>query len=220
MKNGTPVIDLNQLLEAALNGRPYNQLRLGKQAQRYAASISWRMAPDLPEDLHGEVFSEAFTLLLEAGSAALANKNCKDLFAGCVRNAVRRVQASNASPGQRTRKPARKAPPPKGRVAAEHVERVLDPKAVERLSTGEGNRRLLDFDNLPDPVGEARLRRVEHRIDIQKLFVIAPAVVERSYRAIHLEGISMEAAAQQAGIKRFTLRRQFLAFSEIARAAA
>src|SRR5689334_21870792 len=98
--NGTPDIDLDYLFDAALNQRAYNQRRLGEQAQRYAASISWQMAPDPPEDLHEEVFTEAFALLFKAGPAALAGMTGKQLFGKAVRKAVRRIQADNTQPGQ------------------------------------------------------------------------------------------------------------------------
>ena len=94
MENGVSTVTLDDLIRAALNGQPYNQQRLGTQARLYARRLSKSYAGDLPDDLHEEVFSQAFVELFEVGPAALAFRTGKAVFRRAVLAAIRSVRAA------------------------------------------------------------------------------------------------------------------------------
>jgi hypothetical protein len=77
VKNGATTIDLDYLITAALTGQPHNQRRLHDAATRYALRLSKAKAPDLPDDLHEEIYQEAQCRLLEVGAAGLAERSGK-----------------------------------------------------------------------------------------------------------------------------------------------
>lgn len=69
MENGVSNVTLDELIKAALTGQRYNQPRLGKQAWLYSQRLSKARAPDLPEDQHQDVFTQAFEELFRSGLA-------------------------------------------------------------------------------------------------------------------------------------------------------
>lgn len=233
MKNGVTTIRLDDLIEAALTNKPYNQQRLGREVERYSRRISKARAPDLPDDLHDDVAQEAMALLFKAGVAALAADTGKAVLRKAVLKAVRIVRASFVPPGQRTRpatgertrvmagKQMRVAASAElASVAAEDVGRMVDAKAIERATVGEGVNRAIDFDLLVHPDAEAAVKQVEERMEIDFILGQAPSVVARSLRLIHLDDVSVEAAAAAAHLSRFALSRQVKAFLSAWRVAA
>ena len=96
MQNGVSAVTLDDLIKAALTGQRYNQQRLGTQARLYARRLSKVYAVALPDDLHDEVFGQAFVELFEAGAAALANRTGKAIFRRAVLAAIRSVRSAYA----------------------------------------------------------------------------------------------------------------------------
>jgi hypothetical protein len=215
--NGVSTVTLDHLIKAALTNQPYNQTRLGNEAQRYARRLSKAKAPDLPEDLHDDIFQQAFVELLHAGPAGLALHSGKALFRRAVLAAIRTIRATNAAPGQRTRMTK---DPHQPRVAAEDVGRVADTRTLERCTVTVGAQAFIDFDLFADPGAEAAMRHVEDVIDVDAVLALAPEPVAWALRLIHLNDEAVETVAAQAHISRFALNRRFNAFYEFVRAAA
>ena len=217
MKNGVSTVTLDHLNKAALTDQPYNQQRFGREAQRYARRLSNAKAPDLPDDLHDDVFQQAFVELLHAGPDGLALRSGKALFRRCVLAAIRTVRATNAAPGQRTRTTKEPHHP---RVAAEDVGRVADARVIERCTVTDGADVFIDFDLFADRRAEVEMQRVEDAIDVGVILAQAPEQVAWALRLIHLNDEPVEAVAAQAQISRFALNRRFTAFYDFVRAAA
>lgn len=217
MKNGAVTIRLDDLIEAALTNKPYNQARFGRDVERYARRISKARAPGLPDDLHADIAQEALALLFKAGAAVLATGTGKAALRKAVLKAVRIVRASFAPPGERTRARAGAKP---AHIAAEHVGRLIDGSAIERATVGVGPNRAIDFDLLEHPDAAAAIKQVEDRMEIDFILEQAPSLVERSLRLIHLEDESVEVVASAADLSRFALNRQVNAFLSAWRLAA
>jgi DNA-directed RNA polymerase specialized sigma24 family protein len=217
VKNGVSTITLDHLIKAALTNQPYNQQRLGREAQRYARRISKAKAPDLPEDLHEDVFQEAFVELLHAGPAGLARRSGKALFRRAVLAAIRTVRATCAAPGQRTRKTTK---PDRACVAAEDVGQVADLRTIERCTVVEGADVFIDFDLFAEPRAESKMQQVEDALDVRAVLAQAPVQVAWALRLIHLNDEAVESVAARAQVSRFALNRRFTAFYEFMRAAA
>jgi hypothetical protein len=210
VENGVATISLDDLIEAALtNTRRYNQQRFGREVERYSRRISKARAPDLPDDLHGDIAQEALAILFEAGPAVLAKGTGKAALRNAVLKAIRGVRASFAPPGQRTR-PASAAVP--AYVAAEDVGRVVNADTLERCRVGEGLNRSIDFDLLPEAQAPAAIKQVEDRMEIDFILGRASPLVAQSLRLIHLDDEPVEAVAAAAHLSRFALNRQVTAF--------
>jgi hypothetical protein len=217
VKNGVATIRLDDLIEAALTNKPYNQQRFGREVERYSRRISKARAPDLPDDLHDDIAQEALALLFKAGAAVLATGTGKAALRKAVLRAIRVVRSSFAPPGERTRATAGAKP---ANIAAEHVGQIPDTAAIERATVGEGPSRSVDFDLLPHPEAEAAIRQVEDRMEIDFILGRAPSVVARSLRLIHLDDEPVEVIAAAAHLSRFALNRQVKAFLSAWRLAA
>ncbi|MGH6957093.1 MAG: hypothetical protein ACREEW_10575 [Caulobacteraceae bacterium] len=218
MKNGVSTIDLDYLIRAALTGQPHNPRRLQDEAERYARRLSKAKAPDLPDDLHEEVFQEAQCLLIQWGAEALADRTGKQLFRQAVMRAIRIVRANNSPPGEKTR--WTREPPPTPLVAAEHIGRVADTRELERCSVPEASGVVIDFDKFPDPGAMDVVAQVEIEIDLDAILAGAPVGVASALRRIHLEDMPVQMAANLAQVSRFTLHRRIGAFCDSIRAAA
>lgn len=218
MKNGVSTIDLEFLIRAALTGQPHNPRRLQDEAERYARRLSKAKAPDLPDDLHEEVFQEAQCLLIQWGPEALIKRTGKQLFRQAVMRSIRIVRANNAPPGEKTR--WTREPPPTPRVAAEDIGRVADTREIERCTVPELAGVVIDFDRFPDPRAMEVLAQAEVEIDLAAILARAPAGVATALRHIHLEDMPVQMAANLAQVSRFTLHRRITAFCDSVRAAA
>lgn len=216
MTNGVSTIGLDQLIQAALTGQPYNQQRLGKEAERYSLRLSLAKAPDLPEDLHDEICLQAFVELMQFGAAALERHSGRILFRNAVLAAIRSVRASYAAPGEQTRTPSpeRIDQAPSFKVAAEDVGRIPDGEVIERATVAQGEFGYIDFDRLPDRKQDIAVQRVEDRIEADEALRLAPPEVARALRLIHLDDVTMGAAAARVGVSRFVLSPRIKAFCE------
>jgi hypothetical protein len=212
--HGVSTVTFDDLIKAALGGHPYNQQRLGREAQRYARRLSNARAADLPEDLHDDIFSQAFVELFQADAVALARYGGKGLYRRAVLAAIRSVRAAYAPPGQRTRS----APAEKRRVAAEDVGRIADQRTIEQATAIVDG--ALDFDRLPDREAERDLQRIEDAVDVDKVLATAPRRVARALRLIHLSEKPVDLVAAEAMVSRFALHREITAFCATWRAAA
>lgn len=209
MENGVTTISLDDLIEAALTTKRYNQQRFGREVERYSRRISKARAPDLPDDLHNDISQEALTILFKAGSAALATHTGRAVLRNAVLKAIRIVRASFAPPGQRTRTVP--GPPP-AYVAAEDVGRLVGPDTLERSKVGEGLNRSIDFDLLPGSQWATEIKQLEDRMEIDSILAHAPALVAQSLRLVHLDGEPVETVAVAANLSRFALNRQVMTF--------
>jgi len=197
---------LNDLIEAALRQQPYNQPRLGREAQRYCDAITARLGADLPEDLHEDVFQEAFSGLFEEGAiAALATKSGKAFFRSLILNAIRSTRAAYAPPGARTRKAAKTAPPEK--VAAEDVGRSVTPADIARCTMLGDDGPFIDFDRFESASAAAEFQQVEDRIDGERLLAAAPPDVAAMLRLICIDGERVDETTERFGIDRFAYYR-------------
>jgi hypothetical protein len=149
VQNGVSAVTLDHLIRAVITGQRYNQQRLGTEALRYSRKLSNIYGRDLPEDIHEEVFTQAFVEVFKFGPTALAAKSGKALFRAAVLNAVRVVRASYAPPGCRTRPTGE---PEERRVIAEDIGRIPDQDALARATVGDGNEQAIDLDLLGDAV--------------------------------------------------------------------
>lgn len=217
MANGISRITLDHLITAALTHKPYNQQRLGTEAERYSLRLSRAKAPDLPDDLHDDICQQAFVELFKLSPSALTKRTGKVLFRRAVLAAIRAVRASYAPPGQRTRAGTVLAV---AKVAAEDIGRVADAKTVEANTKAEGDFGHIDFDKFEDERQVTELHRVEHSIDAESILKRAPEDVERALRLIYLDGEPVAAAAMAMAQSRFALSRRISAFYTDWRAAA
>ena len=217
MQNGVSTVTLDDLIKAALTGQPYNQRRLGTQARLYSRRLSKTYGKEFPDDLHEEVFGQAFVELFQAGPAALAHFRGKALFRRAVLAAIRSVRTSYTPPGRRTR-----AAPKELRefVAAEDVGHIATMRDIERCSAEHGDGRSIDFDLFSDPKAATVQQQMQHRLEIEGVLRRAPAEVGRALRLIYLDDEPAEIVAADFNISRFTLHRRITAFCMSWRAAA
>jgi hypothetical protein len=218
VKNGATTIDLDYLITAALKNEPHNARRLHDAASRYALRLSKAKAPDLPDDLHEEIYQEAQCRLAAVGATGLARRSGKELFRRAVLAAIRVVRAQNAPPGSRTRWTSQPQSAPD--VAAEDIGRVADVRELERCSRSEPTGVVIDFDKFPDRTAMQAFRQVEIENDLLKVLKAAPAPVGDALRQIYLEGMPVGTVAVWAKMDRFTLNRRIKAFTSSMRAAA
>jgi hypothetical protein len=210
VQNGVSAVTLDDLIKAALTGQRYNQQRLGTQARLYARRLSKVYAVALPDDLHDEVFGQAFVELFEAGAAALANRTGKAIFRRAVLAAIRSVRSGYAPPGTRTRPNAKDECQA---VAAEHVDRIADTQTVQRCTVLSGaGERSIDFDLFSDPNAFNAQRNVEDRLTAEQILRHASREVGVALRLIYLSDEPVETVAINLGITRFSLNRRIAAF--------
>lgn len=217
MENGVSTVTLDYLIQAALTGQPYNQQRLGAEAERYSLRLSRAKAPDLPDDLHDEICLQAFVELLKLDASALAKHSGRILFRRAVLAAIRSVRASYAPPGVRTRSAQQPGVP---KVAAEDIGRIADAQTIERISVVDGDFAHIDFDSLPNGRQEAEIQRIDDAIEAEAILNHAPREVAHGLRLIHLDGETLEDAAAVVKVSRFVLTRRINAFCTEWRAAA
>ena len=209
MKNGIATVSLDDLINAALTHKPYNQKRLGRQAHLYARRLSMAYAKDFPEDLHDEVFDQAFVELLQIPADALKQRSGKALFRRSVLAAIRSVRSSYAPPGQQTR-PTHK--PRQSCVAAEAIGQVVDAAMLDRCTVGEDNNRTLNFDMLESPSATNAQLHTDHCLQAESILRHAPQVVRTALRLIYLDDEPVEAVAARLSLTRFSLNRRIDAF--------
>lgn len=183
-------VTLDVLLTAALTGRPYNQLRLGREAKRYARRITNRAGPDFPEDRHEKVCHEAFVALWMHGAA------------------VRAVRRNYAAPGARTRLPSRKKPPTPPRAAAEDIGVIPDAEALARATTSEGEHSYVDLDQFASPSAATALMDINTRIDVERILATAPVPIAAALQLIHIDEIPVAETAKIVALSRFQLHRR------------
>lgn len=205
-------VTLSNLVEAALTGRTYNHQRLGNEAKRYSRKITNRYCADFPEDRHEEVFTQAFVELYSLGPDALTGTTGQALLRRGVFAAIRVVRSDYAEPGQRTRRPPRKAPPEPARVAAEDIDRIADSETVQSCTVGEGERKKIEFDLLESPAAAAAIRLTEARVDLDWVLDRGPPDVAAALRLVCIRGETLSFAAGEVGLSRFTLSRRMDAF--------
>ena len=213
-------VTLNDLLTAALTGQPYHQLRLGREAKRYARRISNRACPDFPEDRHEEVAHEAFVALWWRGADVLTEGTALKAFRKAVIAAARSVRRDYAAPGERTRLPSRKNPPPPSCVAAEDIGAIPDAETLQRATVSEGEHSHVDIDRLPSRTAADELAAIDHRLDAERILSTASVPVATALRLIHIDDFAVADAARKVALSRFQVRRRIDAFQSLWMAAA
>lgn len=209
-------LTLESMLEIALRERDfhrksYNQQRLGLMAQRYCFAISKRRCRTLPEDLHDEIFQEAFAKLFALDVAKLAAKPGKALFRDCIFAAIRTIKANYAPPGVPTR--ISKTKPANRKIAAEHIGELVDAETMARCVVGEGDAASVDFDRLPSAAAAAEFKAVEDRFDIERLLNDTDAEISNALYLICVDGERVDHVAAAIGMNRFALNRRFAALT-------
>lgn len=205
-------VTFSMLVEAALLGQVRNHQRLGDSARRYSRKITNRFCADFPEDLHDEVFQQAFVELFALGAETLQGMSGQALFRRTVFAAIRVVRSDYAAPGQRTRRPARGAPPAPARVAAEDIGRIADAEAIERATVGEGDQAAIEFDLIESDGAAMAIRACEDRIELDWALRAASPKVAVALRLICVDGETLSVAAAGAGLSRFALGRRLDAY--------
>lgn len=150
-------VTLNDLIEAALREQPYNHERLGRRAERYCDVVTRHLCPDLPEDLHEDIFQETFAELLRIGAAGLDKYSGLALFRRMIFSAVRIVRSNYAPPGARTRSAPKDAPPE--RIAAEDVGWTASPADLARCTVADQLDGHIDFDRFESREAAAALQQ-------------------------------------------------------------
>lgn len=205
-------VTFSMLVEAALLGQARNHQRLGDSARRYSRKITNRFCADFPEDLHDEVFQQAFVEFFALGAEALEGSSGQALFRRTVFGAIRVVRSDYAAPGQRTRRPAKGAPPDLSRVAAEYVGRIADAETIERATVGEADEAAIEFDLIESAEAAMAVRACEDRIELDWALRSAPSNVADALRLICVDGQTLSFAAAGAGLSRFALGRRLDAY--------
>lgn len=217
MQNGVSTVTLDQLIEAALTGQTRHHERLGKEARRYAMAIARARAPDLPPDLHEDIFQQAFIELLQFGPEALTGAGGKTLFRRAVLNAVRVVRASYAPPGVRTR---HQKAPAAALTAVDVARTKIDGHRVRRAGDTGSGAPPTNIEQVPDPRQQAAFLQIDNVIYVERLLTWASAPVARALRMIHFDDAGVEVAANDLRMSRFTLNRRLKDFYATVRAAA
>lgn len=205
-------LTLDSMLEIALRERDfhrksYNQQRLGLTAQRYCFAITRQRCSGLPEDLHDEIFHEAFAKLFALDVEKLAAKPGKALFRDCIFAAIRTIKANYAPPGMPTR--TSKTKPAKMKIAAEHIGELVDAETMARCVVGEGAAANFDFDRLPSAAAAAEIKAVEDRFDIERLLNETDPKISNALYLICVDGERVDHVAAAINMNRFALNRRF-----------
>ena len=208
MKNGVS-IPLEDLIRLAFTDTPRSHERLGRAALRYSRSITLRRCPDLPDDLHYEIFQQAFVELFRAGPDGIGTHGGVGAFRRAVFAAMRQVRADYAPPGRPTR---RKSDEDATRVAAENVGQILDVKGLRQCTVTAGEHAELDLDQVASAPAAAAQQQVDDRLTTEAILATAPVAVATALRLIHLEGEPVDDAAAAVGLTRFALNRRITAF--------
>lgn len=217
MKNGDPSTTLDDLIHAALTRGRYNHSRLGLEAKRYALAISKAKASDLADDLHEEVFSQAFLHLFQWGPTILTKRSGKAAFRRAVLAAIRTVRANNAPPGERTRKG--KSVVLTHKVAADAVGAL----AASRSDSDDVQNRAdddVEFDGVTDPRADEGVRQFEAEHDVEVVLASAPRRVAAALRLIHQYDHQVTTIAADLGFDRRAFGRLVDKTFEHVRAAA
>jgi hypothetical protein len=209
-------LTLESMLEIALRERDcyrksYNQQRLGLAAQRYCFAISRRRCQALPEDLHGDIFHEAFAKLFALDAERLAAKPAKAVYRDCIFAAIRTIKANYAPPGVPTRASSTK--PAKRKIAAEHIGELVDAETLAHCLVGEGDAASVDFDRLPSAAAAADIQAVEDRLDIKRLLAATDPKISNALYLICVDGERVDHVAAAIGMNRFALNRRFAALT-------
>lgn len=208
--SGVSHVTLDVLIDAALRRLPYNQQRLGHEASRYARRVSLALARDLPEDLHEDIFHEAFANLLDAGAAALVGTTGRKLFRKAILAAIRTTRSNYTPAGHRTRASRE---PLCGRVAADDADRILTAKELDAATVREGAYGVVDIDRFASVEASHAVEAVEDRLDAEKIMRDAPPDLSTAFRLIYFDDQSTAAAAAACGLSRFALNRRIERFS-------
>jgi len=203
-------LSLNDMIEAALRGQPYNQPRLGRDAKRYCDKITQLRCADMPADLHFDIFQQAFVGLLEVGAAGLVEKSGRSLFRAMILNAIRIVRSDYAQPGVRTRAMPKDAPPEK--VAAEDIGRTASRADLARSEVMGKKGPMIDFDRFESATASADIQQLEDRIDGERLLVRAPADVAAMLRLICIDGERVDQTVHRFGLDRHQYYRAVAGF--------
>lgn len=209
-------LTLDDMIDIALrekysDKKTYNQQRLGTQAQRYCRTVTSRFCADLPEDLHLDIFQQAFVELFALEHNAIAARGGRAVFRRCVLNAIRIVKSGYAAPGVRTRK-TRKELAPK-RIAAEHIGQMVEGEMLAHCTVQDGVHRRIDFDLIASQAAALEMQQVEDRLDLQKMLCDADPLVVGALYLICVDGERVDYAAADAGFSRFALKRRFAALT-------
>lgn len=199
MKSGDPSTTLDHLIHAALTRGRYNHSRLGLEAKRYALAISKAKAGDLDDDLHEEVFTQAFLHLFQWGPDILTKRSGKSAFRRAVLAAIRAVRATNAPPGERTRKG--KSVVLTHKVAADAVGALAAARSdADEIDDREADD--VDIDGVIDPRADEGVRQFEMEHDIEALLAFAPPRVAVALRLIHQYDHQVTTVAAGLGLDR------------------
>lgn len=209
MTHGFSTITLDNLITAALTGQPYNQVRLGNEARRYARRVSNAKAFDLPDDLHDEICQQAFVELFQKSAADLAKHGGKRLFRLAILSAVRTVRSNYTPAGQRTRPIKRQHG---NSVDAGNIKQGSKLRIGTCGQISDARNTSSDLYDFPDSHAEARLKQVEDVIDMTRILATAPPEVAKALRLVHISGETMQSASIQLNLSRFTVSRRVTAF--------
>jgi DNA-directed RNA polymerase specialized sigma24 family protein len=204
VRNGFASVSFESLITAALLGHLYHQGRFWQAASRYARVISRRRAPNLADDLHDDIVSEAIVQLLSAGAAGLEKRSGLQLFRIAVLRAIRKVRADNTAPGVRTRSGAYAEV---GKVAPEQVENII------RLPDAPSEVTAINLDAVAHPDAGRAVQDFETRTDAERILAAATAPLATALRLIHFHDQPMHTVADMQGIDRVTLYRRLQKFS-------
>ena len=217
MKSGDPSTTLDDLIHAALTGGRYNHSRLGLEARRYALAISKAKAGDLADDLHEEIFTQAFVHLFQWGADILTKRSGKSAFRRAVLAAIRTVRANYAPPGERTRKG--KSVVLTHKIAADAVGALSaarsDADEVEDRADDD-----VDIDGVIDPRADEGVRQFEAEHDVDVVLAFAPSRVTAALRLIHQYDHQVTTVAAGLGLDRRSFGRLIDKTFEHVRAAA
>jgi hypothetical protein len=190
---------INEDFLAFLRGDVTVRETLPRQLHAKLLSLARSTGRDLALDQLEEVTDEVWVLVLSGRGSGFDSQR-GDVFAflhELVRDAVRRVRASYAPPGCRTRLPSRK-------------ERDKDPDNHWR-----SRRITARVDDLPDrSLPRIDGRAAEHRVELGLMVARYGESLVEALHSIHVEGESVSAAARKLGLSRFQLHRALMEVRE------
>jgi hypothetical protein len=182
----------NEDFLAFLRGDPTLREAFPRQLNDKLLAVAKKTGGDLAPDQLEEVANEVWVLVLSGRGSRFDPQrgNAMAFLYGLVRDAVRRVRASYASPGFRTRLPSRK-------------ERDEDPD-----STMLPRRMTACMDDLPDrSLASVDGRAAEYQAELRLMVTRWGEPLVEALQSIYLEGECVSAVARKLGMSRFQLRR-------------